>query len=287
MEEMKIVRPLPTCLDWANSIASMFLFSSLYGLLFGSLMAGALFTALILFHEAGHWLYFRKIGMNPEPPVFIPFVGALIRITKKLTPDEEVKGSLAGPLLGGVGVLLLLGFCLLTGSVQYYELIKIGIFINLLNLIPLSPLDGGRVALNISKKYFWIGVLSMLLVVLKMHWFLLAFILVILLQNSRVRPLWKGIARASMLLTGGFLVCSLLNWYHLITLPLVTVIGGFCGRIIARSVQEDKQYSEEDPEAIKADKIRWSLYYLGTALFLGMLYFITTHLKPLLSVGGV
>ncbi len=274
-------------LDWASSVASMFFFAALYGLFFGSPTKGALFTALILFHEAGHWLYFRKIGMNPEPPMFIPFVGALIRIKEELAPEDEVKGSLAGPLLGGVGVALLLGTCLITGSNKYYELIKIGVFINLLNLIPLAPLDGGRVALYVSKKYFWVGVLATIALVLKMHWVLMAFILVQLLRFSNVRPLWQGIARTLMLLTGGFLICSLLNWYHLVTLPLTMLICFFCGRIIAQAKQEDVWYAEEVSMVTKEDKRRWSLYYLGTALFLGLLYFLSLYLKPLLSIGDI
>ena len=273
--------------DWLVSLASMVVFAVLYASLFQSQAKGLVFTLLILSHEAGHWLYFRKIGIDPEPPLFIPFVGALIKISTKLKPDDEVKGSLAGPFLGGIGVAALLAFCLLTENKQLYQLIQIGVFINLLNLVPLAPLDGGRVAIQLTKKLFWLGVAVMIVVIIMQNWLLLPFLLVHILQYSEVRPLWQGIARTAMFWTGGFLLFNQLNWYHPVTIPIALIIGGLSGGMMYFANREDQHYEEVPTTATKQDKLIWSCYYLVTALFLITLLLLAVHFKPLLTAKDI
>jgi Zn-dependent protease len=102
-----------------------------YSLLFGWWYAAG-FVALIFVHEMGHFIAARRRGLNVGAPTFIPFVGTL--------------GALACYYLGrqlGNSLLLALSYA--------------GFFLNLFNLIPLSPFDGGRVTAAISPKLWLIG----------------------------------------------------------------------------------------------------------------------------------
>src|SRR5207237_8279080 len=78
--------------------------------------------------------------------VFIPFMGALI--TLKQMPHNawrEAKLAIAGPLLGSAGALALYLAGVAWDSRQLKALAFLGFFINLFNLLPVVPLDGGRI----------------------------------------------------------------------------------------------------------------------------------------------
>lgn len=105
------------------------------------------FVLLILVHEMGHFIAARAYGLPVSLPIFIPFLGAAVSI-KNLPRDSSASAlvSLAGPLLGGVGALACFEIGTQTGSPFWFALASTMFFINLFNLIPIVPLDGGWVA---------------------------------------------------------------------------------------------------------------------------------------------
>ena len=117
------------------------------------------FVLLILVHEMGHYVAARRRGLDVGAPTFIPFVGAWIQL-KDQPHDAETEAyvGLAGPLVGTLGALACYFVARNTGSNLLLALSYAGFFINLFNLIPLSPFDGGRVTAVLSPRVWLLGV---------------------------------------------------------------------------------------------------------------------------------
>jgi len=129
-----------------------------YALVFGLWYAVG-FVLLIFVHEMGHFLAARQRGLAVGVPTFIPFVGAWIEL-KEMPHDVETEAwvGLAGPLLGSVGALACYYGYRATGEPLLLALAYAGFFLNLFNLIPVSPFDGGRITAIISPRVWLLGV---------------------------------------------------------------------------------------------------------------------------------
>jgi len=114
------------------------------------------FVVLIFVHEMGHALAMRQQGIRFSAPVFIPFVGAVIamRGMPRNAWVEAVVG-IGGPLLGTAGAAVCLAVGLTTGSGFWFALAATGFLLNLFNMIPVSPLDGGRVV-GVLTRWLWL-----------------------------------------------------------------------------------------------------------------------------------
>ena len=143
------------------------------------------FVALLLVHEMGHVLQLRREGIPASAPFFIPFLGAVVGM--KRMPDDaaaEARVGLAGPVLGAVGVLGPLALWALTGDDLFRALAFVGFVINLFNLLPVLPLDGGRAMAALSPWAWVAGLVA--LGVLMVVWFSPILLLVLLLGGSEV-----------------------------------------------------------------------------------------------------
>jgi len=119
------------------------------------------FVALLFTHEMGHVAALRMMGIKATAPMFIPFMGAVIGM--KQMPDNafsEAVMAYGGPLLGTLGAMVCAGLGLLTGNPFWYALAMSGFLLNLFNLLPISPLDGGRIIGVISPKLWIVGLLG-------------------------------------------------------------------------------------------------------------------------------
>ena len=112
---------------------------------------------LLLLHELGHVIQLRREGIEASAPMFIPLLGAVI-VAKSMGDDAaaEARVGLAGPILGSIAALVPLGLWLLTGNEFWQALAYVGFFLNLLNLMPVLPLDGGRAMAALSPT-IWIA----------------------------------------------------------------------------------------------------------------------------------
>ena len=128
-----------------------------YALLFGW-QFGAGVVLLILIHELGHGIQIKREGMKAGWPVFIPFLGASISM-KEMPKDAamEARVGLAGPILGSLGTLVPLALYGATHNNLFRALAFFGFFINLFNLVPVSPLDGGRAMAALSPHMWLVG----------------------------------------------------------------------------------------------------------------------------------
>jgi Zn-dependent protease len=117
------------------------------------------FVVLLFIHEMGHFLAARKRGLNVGLPTFIPFVGAWIQLKEQpMDAETEAFVGIAGPMLGSAAAFVCYMLARETGSGLLMALAYAGFFLNLFNLIPLSPLDGGRIVSVISPKIWFVGV---------------------------------------------------------------------------------------------------------------------------------
>jgi Zn-dependent protease len=121
------------------------------------------FVLLLLLHELGHVLELRRQGIPASAPLFIPFLGAVVGL--KQMPHNvwrEAQVALAGPVLGSLAAL---GFWIAGEALDSELLVALaftGFFLNLFNLIPLSPLDGGRAAAALHPALWAVGLALLL-----------------------------------------------------------------------------------------------------------------------------
>ncbi len=151
--KLKLLIPLLK-LTKLSTLLSMLVAVWAYAMLWGLPFALG-FVLLIFVHEMGHALVMQQQGIRAGAPVFIPFVGAVIAM-KSLPRNAWVEAlvGIGGPVLGSVGALVCLIVGWAGGSLFWYGLAYTGFLINLFNLIPISPLDGGRIV-GVISRWLW------------------------------------------------------------------------------------------------------------------------------------
>jgi Zn-dependent protease len=140
------------------SAGSMLLSVAIYAQLFGWKYAVG-FVLLLLLHEMGHYIAARQRGLDVGLPTFIPFVGAWINL-KNTQLDAETAAfvGMAGPLLGTTGAFVVYLTALQFQLNWLLAIAYAGFVLNLFNLIPVVPLDGGHVVAVISPKIWIVGI---------------------------------------------------------------------------------------------------------------------------------
>lgn len=132
-----------------------------YALIFGWQFAIGL-VALLFIHEMGHALVMKLKGIPVGGMIFIPMLGAAVfmRQMPKNARDEAEVG-IAGPIAGALAS----SACLLLASIYPHQvwaaLAYFGFFMNLFNLVPIVPFDGGRVLAAIDRRVWILGFLAL------------------------------------------------------------------------------------------------------------------------------
>ncbi len=160
-----------------------------YSLFFGWWFAVG-FVVLLFVHEMGHVIQLRKEGIKASAPMFIPGFGAVVMM--KSLPDDalaEARVGLAGPILGTLGAGVCLAIAEATNSDLLRALAYVGFLLNLINLVPLVPFDGGRAMAAMAPSMWFVGLGAMVaLLFVTGNTFLLIFIL---FGGMETRRRWK------------------------------------------------------------------------------------------------
>src|SRR5439155_3905327 len=121
------------------------------------------FLALLFVHEMGHVLQLRREGIRASAPMFIPFLGAVIS-ARSLGRNAlaEARVGLAGPILGSIGAAACILVWHATGNDLWRALAFTGFFLNLFNLLPVVPLDGGRAMAAMAPSMWFLGLAAMI-----------------------------------------------------------------------------------------------------------------------------
>lgn len=190
---------------------SMALSLVIYGVAFGLKFAAG-FVVLLFIHEAGHWIASRAVGIHASSPLFIPFVGALIRLKQvPVNAKMEANIAVAGPAAGTLSALVLLALFFWTDNILMLVLCYTACLLNLLNLIPCTPLDGEKIVGAISPYMWWSGSIALAILFLMTS---NLFILIIFFF-SLIR-LWQGNDAAG-------------SYYKLRLYQRITVAGWYFG----------------------------------------------------------
>ena len=127
-------------------LLSFFAFIGLYVALWGWRF-GVGFAVCILIHEMGHFIDIKRRGLPAEMPVFLPGLGAYVKWkAMNVSPRVMAQISLAGPLAGWIAAAGCYLMYTQTGDLFWAALANVGARINVLNLIPVWMLDGGKAA---------------------------------------------------------------------------------------------------------------------------------------------
>jgi len=135
-------------LKWGFVFAKFFSFfisAAAYSFWFHSWTFGVGLAILILVHELGHVLEARRQGLHVSWPMFIPFFGAYVTVSRAgLTPMRNGLISLAGPVVGSLGAAAVWAAGSARDSAQLVVLANLGFLLNAFNLLPIGFLDGGH-----------------------------------------------------------------------------------------------------------------------------------------------
>jgi Zn-dependent protease len=145
-----------------TTIGTMVVSVAAYSFVFGWPFAVG-FVVLIFVHEMGHVIALRREGIRASAPMFIPFLGAVIS-AKSLgrNATAEARVGLAGPILGSIGAAACIVIWQATGNDLYRALAFTGLFLNLFNLLPVVPLDGGRAMAAMAPWMWFLGFAAMI-----------------------------------------------------------------------------------------------------------------------------
>ncbi len=128
---------------------------------------------LIAIHELGHYVTSWMYGIPAKLPVFLGPFGAVTMRTRVGTPVHAAVIAIAGPIAGFLIAALALGASVANSNGSFTGILaataSFGFTITLLNLIPFSPLDGGRVAEVISRKFAIAGLAIFVAVIVGMY----------------------------------------------------------------------------------------------------------------------
>jgi Zn-dependent protease len=116
------------------------------------------FVLITLIHEIGHALVIRAKGLRTGFMVFIPFIGGAVTLKDQpRSAYDDAQIGLAGPMFGTAASLVCLQVFKWSGNPLYLLVASVGFILNLLNLIPLGLLDGGRISAAITKWMWLLG----------------------------------------------------------------------------------------------------------------------------------
>lgn len=269
----KIAKP---ALTFGTMTVSMFAYAFWLGPWFA-----VIFTLLLFIHEMGHVAAMRMKGLGTPSPVFIPFLGAAIFAPKFGTRDEEAFVGYGGPLLGTVASLVVFGMYFLAPRESDLAAILLassyaGVFLNLFNMLPISPLDGGRVTQAVGRWFKYIGLflLAGLSVLLKEPVMLLIWVLVLsdlTIIPVRLRAILMsvlGLCMVALMLLG---FSSQPWWLDLIDCIFAGIfIAGTIFLAMKPSVEAAERERERDerPNLTPQQRWIWTGLYLGLAVLL-------------------
>ena len=140
-----------------STVFSMFISLGVYWSLWGWKFAAG-FVLSIYIHEMGHVWMLSRYGIRASAPMFIPGLGAIVRLRESITTGiEDARVGLAGPWWGLGAALLAWGLSLAVDSPMLAAIARVGAWINLFNLTPVWQLDGSRAFRALSQSQRWIA----------------------------------------------------------------------------------------------------------------------------------
>lgn len=272
----KIAKPLITVVTMSISAVA-------YAFWLGPWFAIGLVMMLFI-HEMGHVAAMRMRGYKASAPVFIPFLGAVIFGPRMTGRDDEAFIGIGGPVLGGLAAAIALGawyfvddkksdLAIILMMVSY-----VGMFINVFNLIPIRPLDGGRVTQAVGPWFKYVGIVALAILSAMFHEPVILFVWIVVMPEITFLPLSLRAVMAVLL----WLVMVVLMMMGYSNQPYwVDIVDGVCAgllalAIVAQAVTNTDPASEDDdrPHLEHAQRVAWFILYAAlTIILIGLMAF--------------
>jgi Zn-dependent protease len=142
----------------ASTFFSMLLAFGVYWTAFGGWFALG-FVLSIYIHEMGHVAALLRYGVAASAPLFVPGLGAVIRLRQEFTdPRQDARVGLAGPIWGLGAAAACAAVYAVSQQPIWAALARVGAWINLFNLMPIWQLDGGRAFRTLTRSQRWLAV---------------------------------------------------------------------------------------------------------------------------------
>jgi Zn-dependent protease len=170
-----------------GTLISMFATVSLYWTQWGLWFALGLVISIYI-HEMGHVAALRRYGIRASAPMFVPGLGAFVRLKQApVTPRENSRIGLAGPMWGlGAAVGAAAG-AQLGGGPLWLAVAHTGAWLNLFNLMPIWQLDGSRGFAALSYMQRWIATAALAAAWVITHDGLVLLVLLVAVGRSLMR----------------------------------------------------------------------------------------------------
>lgn len=254
------------------TFSTMALSAFVYSFMLGPWFAVG-FVAMLFIHEMGHIIAMNWKNYKTSAPVFIPMVGAIIFAPEFKSHEDEAYIGFGGPFVGGLAALAV--FVLWAILPQKHELLLLigytATFINLFNMLPIRPLDGGRITHLIGEWFKWLGLAGLLWLTFLIKEPCIMLIWILILQDIKLQPSLKfGIAivmffsMVSLILMGYSSQKTLIDVLDVILAAIFTLV------LFAEMMKNPfSQKSEEQARIATPIKIKWLLFY--SLLLIGLI----------------
>ncbi len=147
---------------------------------------------LLLAHELGHYFAFRAYGLPARLPAFVPLLGAFTAGAPPEDLEQDAYIALAGPLVG----LGLAAVCYAIGDATqdrfWYACADLSAFLNLFNMIPMPPFDGGRIIGALWPPLWIVGFALFVAFAIVMHIPVLFVVIIGVLGLPAMLAAWRG-----------------------------------------------------------------------------------------------
>jgi Zn-dependent protease len=245
------------------------------------------FISLLFIHEMGHVIALRIKKIPTSPPVFIPFLGAAVFAPQLKSKQTEAFVGFGGPFLGMISCLLVLAVWKLAPEHNkiFLMLCYTAALVNIFNLMPIRPLDGGRITAVVGSWFKYIGIACLLAcsLLIKQPFIFLIWILVIgEIGLGRRLTFYIGVlceVAMAVFVALGFSDQGLAA--DVIDFILATFINAFYLFLVfnERAYIDHKKESSVTEDVPAAIRVRWLAFYLS---LIASLVFLMIYLTPFL-----
>ncbi len=247
------------------------------------------FGLLLLVHELGHVLALKRLGMTTRGVYFLPFVGALVSTKQEFESDNDYAYfKYLGPFTGTLGALSALILFFIFKNQEFLYLVFAGSILNLINLTPITFLDGHGILRGVIKHAEWVGFLITIVagfIVFK-EYILTLFLLVIftLFSDSPTKEA-TGYKRHEVILASIFILAMI---FFTITrkdsmmwnIPLI-LLSFYLFGVYIRATCFDKQQEQKmhkRPPLTKDQRVLWGGRWLSLTVILTAAAFYANYL---------
>jgi Zn-dependent protease len=257
IKTLKLLKPMIT-------IGTMALSTLAYSATMGWQLALG-FVIMIFIHEMGHGIALKQKGLPASAPIFIPFFGAAIFAPNlENRPADEAYVGYGGPLVGGIAALVL--FLIVTHLPHPPAVLLLvsytAALVNLFNMIPIRPLDGGRITQIIGSWFKYVGLAFLLAMIAVLRQPSLLLILILVLGELPLKK--RAIASLAVFVTACMIIFMLIGirderhvWMSLVDVLIAVLFCTMYG-IVARG--EAKQEARKSQlNKVILDKDEWDV----------------------------